>query len=85
VSVLQVLLFRSRLQVFLQTVAAVGSGDGRDVDAGGEGGSAVSHGFGIGFGGGVVVVRVSMGWFLGVCFFRVWSVVSSRYDKVKSS
>ena len=49
VAVLEVLLVRAGLQVLLQTVAAVGGGDGRDVDAFGEGGrgdgrGALGHG-----------------------------------------
>lgn len=43
VAVLEVLFFGTGLQVFLKTVAALGSGDGRDVDAFGEGWSAVGH------------------------------------------
>jgi hypothetical protein len=50
VAVLEVLLFRAGLQVFLQTVAAIGWRDGRDVDAGvvglgggGEGGWLGGH------------------------------------------
>lgn len=50
VTVLEVLFFGAGLQVLLQTVATVAGGDRRDVDAlgergGGDGGSALGHGW----------------------------------------
>ena len=67
-AVLEVLFVGAGLQVLLETVAAVGGGDGRDVDALGKGGrgdgrGALGHGCGVqGF---------VWSWGVGVCVVNV--------------
>ena len=71
-AVLEVLLFRAGLQVFLQAVAAVGGRDWRDVDAGVfgggvEGGRVGGHGCAVGGG----LFWVGLVWF-GVLGVGCW-------------
>ena len=69
VTVLEVLFVRASLQVLLKTIATVGGGDGRDVDALGERGRGDGRGalgHGCGFQGSVWLWRVVMFLVVGV-------------------
>ena len=83
-AVLEVLLFRAGLQVFLQAVAAVGGRDWRDVDAGGfgggvEGGRLGGHGCAVG--GGLFWFGLVC-WVLGVGMVAIGTVVRREYSKL---